>query len=99
MGFVDAVLLLGIAALSWLGWLVGMCRKRAQFWVRFLGPIGLAYLAWYYLFVLLPRVKPELLGDGMQTGQWTIVFMVGGIWALLAKPRPPRARKTDGVKA
>lgn len=98
MGFIDAVLLLGIAALAWIGWLVGMFKKRAQWWVLFFGPIGIAYMGWYYFWVLLPRVQPALLGEGMQTGQWTIVFMVGGVWALIAKPRPPKPRKTTSVK-
>lgn len=93
---IDAIILLTSAALAWIGWLVGMMKKRAQFWVRFFGPPGVVYLAWYYFFVLLPKVKPALMVGGMQTGYWTLFFMIGGVWALLARPRPDKpVKRTD----
>ena len=91
----DAVILMFIAALAWIGWAKGMLTPRAQFWVKFVGPFGLAWLTWYF-FVCLSRSQPALVAGGMEAGQITVAFMVGGVWALLAKPRPrPPAQVRD----
>lgn len=84
---IDALILLALAALAWIGWLKGMMTPRAQFWVQFLGPLGLAWLT-YYFFVCLTASQPKLISGGLEAGQLTVACMIGGIWALLAKPRP-----------
>lgn len=84
---IDALILMTLAALAWIGWLIGMLRPRAQFWVKFVGPIGLAWLTWYF-FVALSQSKPELLAGGLEAGRITVCFMIGGVWALLARPKP-----------
>lgn len=91
---IDAVILMTLALLAWIGWFIGMIRPKAQFWVRFIGPVGIIWLTWYF-FVAMTRSKPMLLAGGMEAGQITVAFMVGGVWALLAKPKPPKAT-TDG---
>lgn len=93
---IDTVILMFLAVLSWLGWLVGMLKPRAQFWVKFAGPIGLVWMTWYFI-VALTRSTPQLIAGNMEAGQLTVAFMVGGVWALLANPRPkpPQDRHAD----
>ena len=94
----DAVLLMTLAALAWIGWLKGMLTPRAQFWVKFVGPFGLAWMTWYF-FICLTRSQPALIAGGMEAGQLTVGFMVGGVWALLARPRPaPPAKLPDDAR-
>lgn len=95
---IDALILLTIAALAWIGWLLGMLRTRAQLWVRFIGPIGIAWMTWYF-FVALGASRATLIAGDMQAGHLTVAFMVGGIWALLAHPKPPEKREDDARKA
>lgn len=83
----DTILLMTLAAMAWIGWLKGMMTPRAQFWVKFVGPFGLCWLTWYF-FHCLTRSQPALIAGGLEAGHWTVVFMVGGVWALLARPRP-----------
>src|SRR5690242_14837864 len=91
----DAITLMTCAGVSWLGWLVGMLRKRAQFWVIFLGPIGLLWLTWYF-FLILSQSQPQLFAGGLQAGKPTVAAMIGGVCALLAKPKPERPHRTEG---
>lgn len=94
----DAIILMFLAALAWIGWAKGMLTPRAQFWVKAVGPFGLAWMT-YYFFLFLSRSQPALLAGGMEAGQLTVAFMVGGVWALLAKPKPrPPAPVRDDTR-
>lgn len=93
---IDAVILMTLAALAWIGWLIGMLRPKAQVWVRFVGPIGILWLTWYF-FVALSHSSPALMAGQMEAGRITVAFMIGGIWALMARPKPKAASvKRDG---
>ncbi len=89
---IDAIILLTLAAFAWIGWLVGMLKTRAQLWVRIGGPIGIIWLTWYF-FVALCRSRPATLGDNLEAGQLTVLFMVLGVWALIARPMPDPAEQ------
>lgn len=100
---IDAIILMTLAALAWIGWLLGMLRPKAQIWVRFVGPIGILWLTWYF-FVALSQSSPALVAGQMEAGRITVAFMIGGIWALMARPKapagqPPAAKHGDGARA
>jgi len=90
---IDTVLLMTLTALGWLGWAIGITRRRPQWWVVFFGPVGLVWLTWYF-FLILSLSQPSLFAGGLEAGRSTVVAIVGGVWALLARPRPLKSPET-----
>lgn len=75
-----------LSAATLAGWWIGALKHNAQLWIR----VGVApatiWLGFYFLVQLL-RAEAEIVTGTAEVGWPTLPCMVGGVWALLAKPK------------
>ena len=76
------------------GWIMGAMRPHHRAWISIGGGPAVVFLGLYF-YVVCQRTEPSL--DFQPVGvHWSVLFfMIGGVWALLSKPKAPAARNDD----
>jgi membrane associated rhomboid family serine protease len=82
----DYLIVLMLAAGAIVGWILGALKPHRQAWILvFIGP-ALVVLGFYFVWQLF-HTQPSLYSGEAEVGWPTLPCMIGGVWALLAKPR------------
>jgi peptidoglycan/LPS O-acetylase OafA/YrhL len=89
---------LTLAALAILLWVIGVRRKGRPLWVALLIVPAVAWLGFYFGWTLYVS-RPELYSGEAQVGLPTLLAMMFGVFAFLAKPKNRKARRGPGEGA
>lgn len=90
----DLYLALTLAIVGLVSWIFGVMKPHRRTWVKAM-VLPAAVVLLFYVGMVVPEIRPELYSGRIQLGWPQLIAIIGGVWALLAKPKDSNDKTTN----